>query len=151
MNAAAVTVRVDVAVDPSTAFSIFTDDISSWWHRRTPYWGDRERGRAVRFEPRLGGRLLEVWDLATGEGFERGRITAWEPGRYLRFTWRQPNWLDGVETEVEVSFHPSGTGTAVELTHRGLERILVPNLTDAYHTGWRELLGFYAEQVKRRI
>jgi hypothetical protein len=68
VNARSVTVCVEVAVPPATAFTIFTEDISRWWRRGTPYWNDRERGKAVRFEPRLGGRLIEVWDLATWRG-----------------------------------------------------------------------------------
>lgn len=150
VNARPVTVRVEVAVPPATAFTIFTEDISQWWRRGTPYWNDRERGKAVRFEPRLGGRLIEVWDLATGEGLDRGRITAWEPGRYLRFTWRQPNWPAALETEVEVSFRASRTGTTVELTHHGLDRVPIPKITDQYRTGWTELLRFFTEDIETR-
>jgi uncharacterized protein YndB with AHSA1/START domain len=151
VNAQPVTVRVEVAVDPAIAFSIFTEDISRWWRHGTPYWNDRERGKAVRFEPLLGGRLIEVWDLATGEGLDRGRITAWEPGRYLRFTWRQPNWPAGLETEVSVSFQASGTGTTVELTHYGLDLVPILTTTDEYRAGWTELLGFYAAQIEATI
>jgi hypothetical protein len=34
----------------------------------------------VRIEPRVGGRFIEVYDVETDEGFEVGRVTAWEPG-----------------------------------------------------------------------
>jgi uncharacterized glyoxalase superfamily protein PhnB len=34
----------------------------------------------VRFEPGVGGRLVEVCDTSTGEGREMARVTVWEPG-----------------------------------------------------------------------
>ncbi len=34
----------------------------------------------MRIEPRVGGRFIEVYDVETDEGFEVGRVTAWEPG-----------------------------------------------------------------------
>lgn len=150
MKAPAVTVIIEVRVDPSTAFSVFTEEISLWWRRGTRYWADRERGQAVRFEPGVGGRLLEVYDVEGGEGLEHGRITAWEPGRLLRFTWRGSDWPDGVETEVEVSFTPTVEGTRLELTHAGWDRLPTPGLEEAYRQGWVDLLGFYSAHVERR-
>ena len=75
---------VEVPCDPDAAFDIFTSDISVWWRRGTNYWNDSARGRELRFEPRVGGRLIEVYDRQTGEGFEIGRVLAWEaPDRVL--------------------------------------------------------------------
>jgi uncharacterized protein YndB with AHSA1/START domain len=150
MTLQAATVGIEVGVDPRTAFSIFTDEISLWWRRDTPYWNDRERGQAFRFEPGVGGRLMEVYDLDTGEGLEHGRITAWEPGSYLRFTWRGGDWPEGVETEVEVSFERVAGGTRVELNHRGWEQVPTEGLDEAYRQGWVQLLGFYSTLVEER-
>jgi uncharacterized protein YndB with AHSA1/START domain len=148
MKTTAVNVGIDVKVDPETAFSIFTDEISLWWRRGTRYWADAERGKTVRFEPGIGGRLLEVYDLDTGDGLEHGKITAWEPGNLLRFTWHQSDWPDGVDTEVEVSFIPTAEGTRVELSHGGWELVPTAGVEEAYQQGWVDLLGFYSEHVE---
>lgn len=87
----AATAAVEVPCDPGTAFDIFTGDIGTWWKRGTRYWNDPARGAELRLEPRAGGRPLEVYDAGTGEGFEIGRVLAWEPGKRLVFTWRQEN------------------------------------------------------------
>ncbi len=41
-----------------------------------------DSGRLVEMpcEPGVGGRILEVYDAASGEGLELARITTWEPG-----------------------------------------------------------------------
>jgi uncharacterized protein YndB with AHSA1/START domain len=81
--------RAEVVVDvsPVQAFQIFTDEIGLWWRRDTPYWNDPERGLAIRIEPRVGGRFLEVYDLESETGLEVGRVTAREPGERLALTW----------------------------------------------------------------
>jgi len=113
---------VIVDVDPDTAFSVFTDEIGQWY-RSSPYsWNDPTRATGIRFEPGVGGRLVEVWQETGDEGFEMGRILAWEPGRRLVFEFRSA-FLPPVPTEVEVRFEPVGQGTRVTLEHRHLERL----------------------------
>jgi uncharacterized protein YndB with AHSA1/START domain len=138
-----------VACDPETAFTVFTTEIGTWWKRGTPYWNDAERGRRLRFEPHVGGRLVEVHDLDNGEGFEIGRVLVWEPGRRLVFTWRQGDWGASETTDVEVRFEPCEQGTRVTVEHGGWERVpsAAPGLRDGYGHGWAELLGFYAQQT----
>src|SRR5437016_8876546 len=79
-----VTATVEVAVDPATAFAIFTEEIGRWWRPGPINWNNSERATGIRIEPGVGGRWLEVYDDATGEGFECGRIVVWEPGERLR-------------------------------------------------------------------
>jgi uncharacterized glyoxalase superfamily protein PhnB len=61
----------------------------------------------MRCEPRVGGRLIEVYDEATGEGRELGRITVWAPAG--RLAWRSS--VDDVE--IDVRFVPTAAGTQV--------------------------------------
>jgi len=68
---------------------------------------DAARAVGMRCEPGIGGRLLEVYDEATGEGRELGRITAWEPGG--RLAWKSS--VDDVE--IDVRFVPAAAGTEV--------------------------------------
>jgi uncharacterized glyoxalase superfamily protein PhnB len=102
-----VTSAVEVAVDPDTAFSAFTEELDLWWVRGPINHHAAGRVLAMRCEPGVGGRLLEVYDDTTGEALELGRITAWEPGRLL--AWKSS--LDDVHTEVH--FERSDTGTTV--------------------------------------
>jgi uncharacterized protein YndB with AHSA1/START domain len=149
---ATATASVEVAVVPSTAFAVFTADIGLWWKRGTPYWNDAGRGRELRFEPQVGGRLLEVYDPETGEGFEIGRVLVWEPGQRLVFTWRQSDWGASESTEVEVRFEAIGSGTRVIVEHGGWNRVpsAAPGLSDGYGHGWAELLGYFAEKAGMR-
>jgi uncharacterized protein YndB with AHSA1/START domain len=114
---------VDVEVDPSTAFEVFTAEIGLWY-RSLPYaWNDPRRAIDIRFEPRVGGRWIEVWDAATGEGYEIGRLSVWEPGARLVTSYRNVTLPADAETELEVRFEPIATGTRVTLEHRGWERL----------------------------
>jgi uncharacterized glyoxalase superfamily protein PhnB len=100
---------VEVAADPLTAFTAFTDELDMWWVRGPINAYDTSRLVEMRCEPGVGGRILEVYDAESGEGLELARITVWEPGR--RLAWKSS--LDDVT--IDVRFDPSVTGTVVRL------------------------------------
>jgi uncharacterized glyoxalase superfamily protein PhnB len=100
---------VEVAADPLTAFTAFTDELDLWWVRGPINAYDSGRLVEMRCEPGVGGRILEVYDAASGEGLELARINVWEPGRRLAWT----SSLDDVA--VQVLFEPSSAGTIVRL------------------------------------
>ncbi len=106
-----------VAVDPETAFRVFTEETDAWWRRGPAFRGVLSDGGVMRFEPGPGGRLVEVGP--GGGEFEIGRILAWEPGRRLLFEWRNRNFTKGEVTQVEVRFEELADGTRVVLEHRG--------------------------------
>jgi uncharacterized protein YndB with AHSA1/START domain len=120
---AKVMVAVTVAADPATAFDLFTREVDLWWRHGPKY---RFRGRkpgVMRFDPGVGGRLVEVYDEAAGDLYEVGRVLQWEPGARLGFEWRGPNYRPGQVTVVEVRFVASGDGTRVIVEHRGWETL----------------------------
>jgi hypothetical protein len=140
---ASVRVTVHVRAVPEIAFAVFTEEIDSWYVRDRNTFADPARAVGIRFEPGVGGRLVEVYDHDTGEGREMGRITAWEPGRRLAF-------VDGLGTEVEVSFDDAEGQTRVTLEHRGLER-LRPDLAERHaRHGWRLLLPWYQRHMEHK-
>ena len=100
---------VEVAADPLTAFTAFTDELDLWWVRGPINAYDSGRLVEMRCEPGVGGRILEVYDADTGEGLELARITVWEPDK--RLAWKSS--LDDVN--IDVRFDPSPSGTVVRL------------------------------------
>jgi uncharacterized protein YndB with AHSA1/START domain len=137
--------EVVVAVDPARAFEAFTAEIDNWWKKDSPFWMDKERRIGIRFEPYVGGRFIEVYDEETGEGYEIGRITAWEPGVRIAYTWRQSDWPEDAITDVEVTFDAVEGGTRVRMRQTGWER--VPGgreIAKGYSEGASTLLAWYA-------
>ncbi len=135
-----ITTTVDVAVSPDVAFEVFTREIDAWYRVDTDALPGITRTAAIRFEPHLDGRLLDVHDLSTGAGRELGRITAWEPARRLTF-------VDNEGTEVDVSFEPSAAGTRVTLTHRGLDQLAPERAGELRRSGWAALAPFYRDHI----
>jgi uncharacterized glyoxalase superfamily protein PhnB len=103
------TSMVEVAADPLTAFTAFTDELDLWWVRGPINAYDTGRLVEMRCEPGVGGRIMEVYDAESGEGLELARITVWEPGR--RLAWKSS--LDDVT--IDVRFDPTATGSIVRL------------------------------------
>jgi hypothetical protein len=132
---ASVRVSVTVDVDPATAFDIFTGEIDEWYRKGISLLTSRDRSRTLRFEPGVGGRLVE---LGRNEAtlVERGRITVWEPGVQLVF-------VDLKQTEVDVRFEPIDEGTRVVLEHRGLDRLPPDEAASTSIHGWRRLAGWF--------
>jgi uncharacterized glyoxalase superfamily protein PhnB len=96
-------------VDPHIAFTAFTEEMDLWWVRGPINFYDSSRAVAVRCEPGVGGRLLEVYDDARGDWLELGRITIWEPG--VRIAWQSST----DDVQIEVRFEPISTGTVVRV------------------------------------
>jgi uncharacterized protein YndB with AHSA1/START domain len=114
-------ISVSVAVPPALAFEIFTADIDRWWRRGVKFRHSSSRSGLIRMEPAVGGRLFESFDSdGTAQVIEVGRVHVWEPPRRLNFTWRNANFAPHEQTEVQVDFAPTASGTLVTVTHSGL-------------------------------
>ena len=100
---------VEVAADPDTAFAVFTEEIDCWWLQGPINFYDSSKAYTKRIEPGIGGRIVEVYDPAAGEGLEVARITVWEPGS--RIGWQSS--VDDVVTDV--TFAKSDSGTVVRV------------------------------------
>lgn len=101
--------EVEVAVDAATAFGAFTREMNLWWVRGPINFYDSARAVATTCEPGVGGRLLEVYDEASGDALELGKITIWQPGE--RVAWQSS--VDDVL--VDVRFDPTAAGTLVRV------------------------------------
>ena len=123
---------VDVPVD--RAFTVFTEDIGSWWPPEH-HLLEGELADMV-FEPRVGGH---VYDRGVdGTECRWARVLAFEPPHRLVISWDiSLGWQlepDPDRTsEVEVRFVSEGPArTRVELEHRNIDR---------HGDGWEQMLG----------
>jgi len=163
----AATVCVTVAVEPTIAFEVFTEEIDRWW-RRGPRYRGRNPGSLV-LEPRLGGRVFEQGAERSLPLIERGVITQWEPPGKLAFRWHVPEALRApghaaamraVDTLVQVWFEAVPGGTQVTVRHSGWAA--VPAEHPARHGAlglamsrriglwWGELLSALREELQGR-
>jgi uncharacterized protein YndB with AHSA1/START domain len=120
-GASRVCLALKVPASPEVAFAVFTQEIGAWWQPSGLFQITSRGDGRLAFEPGTGGRLLAIFE--DEESFEIGRVSVWEPGRRLVFSWRQQSFPEGRETEVEVRFQAAGDETLVCLEHRAWDRI----------------------------
>jgi uncharacterized protein YndB with AHSA1/START domain len=137
---------LDVDCEPVHAFAVWTEKFSLWWPADHTVTGEPA---LVALEPRLGGRIYER--SADGTEHEWGEITIWEPPERLGYLWHLLR--DRADaTDVEISFRPHGSGTRVEIEHRGWERLGTD--ADLWRTrnqvGWSTLLPHYRQALAER-
>ena len=130
------TVRTAVVVEVGAerAFSVFTDDMASWWDPEH-HLLEGELAEMV-FELRAGGRIYDVG--VDGSECQWARVLAFEPPGRVVISWDiTTEWkleTDLARTsEVEVRFVAEGPErTRVELEHRHLDR---------HGEGWQNMRG----------
>lgn len=129
---------VEVAVDPATAFTIFTSEIDLWWVRGPINNYDSSRIVQLRIEPGVGGRVKEIYDEASGDESARETVTVWEPGERLVLT--------GDVTEVDIRFSKIDSGTRVTV-----RQYLLPDADPRQAGfGWVNMLPTYGVWLRRR-
>jgi uncharacterized protein YndB with AHSA1/START domain len=115
-----VTVTVTVSVKPATAFTIFTEETDLWWRKGPRFRIAGKQPGTLRFEPRVGGRLLEEVESPSGiRTFIKGRISLWQPPERFEFDWWGVNFAEGESTHVQILFEEISSGTRVTLRHSG--------------------------------
>ena len=135
---AAIRKSVTVDASPETAFETFTRQMGSWWPTESHRLFDEG---SVVFDERVGGRVYER--SADGEEGDWADVLVWEPPHRFVLRWRV-NPKRG-PTELEVRFAPAGSGTRVELEHRGWDD---PDGRANYDGGWDYVLGAFVESFK---
>jgi uncharacterized protein YndB with AHSA1/START domain len=97
----------------------------------------------VVFEERVGGRIYER--SRSGEESTWGTVTLWEPPHRVAFTWH-PGRDPEKPGAIEVSFHPDGAGSRLELLHTGWESFgpLAVKARRGYAIGWAYVLRIWA-------
>jgi uncharacterized protein YndB with AHSA1/START domain len=131
-----------VSWDPETAFRRFTAQFAEWWPWRTHSIGGKKVKHII-FECRPGGWIVE--ELVDGRRFKWGEIAAFDPPTRVAFTWH-PSRDESQAQDVEIRFFPEGTGTRVELTSWGWERLgaRAGRERKGYDIGWGSVLEVFA-------
>lgn len=114
-------VRVEAPIE--RAFSVFVEQMETWWP--PDHHIAAEPFKAIFVEPRSGGRWYEC--DAQGTQCDWGRVLVWDPPHKVTLSWHLgPDWKFNPDiakaSEVEIRFKAEGTKTLVELEHRGFER-----------------------------
>lgn len=115
----AVLVSLRVPASPEEAFDIFTAEIAAWWQPSALFQLTPRGDGTLSFEEEA--RLITT--LPNGKVFEIGRVTAWQRGQRLAFSWRQATFTPDQTTHVEVRFEAAGAETRVTVEHRGWNTI----------------------------
>ena len=143
-------VRKTIVVDApqERAFDVFTSGMGRWWPKSHKL-SEAELDQQI-IEPEEGGRWYQL--NVDGSQCDVGKVLAWEPPAKLILIWQltaEFTFDPDLETEVEVTFTPEGSGTRVDLEHRHLESLgeTAEKLREAIDSpgGWSGLLQLYSE------
>ena len=120
MKSDAFTIRFTVPAPPERVFAALTDaaEIKRW------------SGQAGSVQALIGGHA-EFFD-----GWVKGAVLAFEPGKRIAFTWLPTEWPAGSKASIVMcSFDKARGGTRVTLEHTGF-----PNEEEArsHKGGWKE-------------
>ncbi len=128
---------LNVPLRPKQAFDLFTKNLHKWWplESHSLSAGDGELPKSVDVETREGGYITETkHDGKTGRW---ATITKWDEGRALGVSWYVGR-SEEEATDLEVIFISTDTGTRIELTHSGFDRLgdAATAMAGNYQTGW---------------
>jgi uncharacterized protein YndB with AHSA1/START domain len=122
----AVTTTVVVDVPQARAFTVFTEEIGTWWDPTHHLLPEGTTLKEMIFEPRAGGHVYDV--ASDGSECRWSRVLAYDPPERVVFSWDiNLRWeiesdLDRT-SEIEVRFIAEAPDrTRVELEHRNLDR-----------------------------
>lgn len=115
----AVIVSLRVPASPEEAFDLFTSEIGLWWRPSGLFQLTPRGDGTLSFEDEA--RLITT--LPSGKVFEIGRVSTWQRGQRLAFSWRQATFTPDQITHVEVRFEAVGEETRVTVEHRGWDAI----------------------------
>lgn len=134
-----------VPLSAADAFALFTNEMDKWWPK-DPF-SVKGAKSTVTFPNRKNGDIIE-----TGEDGSKnvwGTLIAYEPGKYLAFSWH-PGRDPDEATMVTVSFTETQDGTRCDLTHGGFDILgdTADAVSTSYLRGWDTVLGCYASAAK---
>lgn len=129
---------IEVPCSPEQAFSLFVDDMATWWPlaRNSVSAMNGEVAKSTVIEPRSGGKVYEIGHDDTVHHW--GTVTHYDPYNAFSMDWHIGMSPDS-PSEVLVKFTDIGNGkTRVELTHRKWEAFgeKAADMRNGYNQGW---------------
>jgi uncharacterized protein YndB with AHSA1/START domain len=140
--------RIEVAVAPARAFSVWTQSVALWWPPGHSMTG--EDGARMAFEGTAGGQLVEI--APSGRRAIWGHVLDWDPPGRLAYSFLA-GAPAGTATEVEVRFEPLDPGlTRVVVTHRPgtVPAEAWTHTVDRFAVGWAALIPAYTRHLEDR-
>lgn len=134
-----------VPLSPTQAFELFTQNMDTWWPKGShSVTGDTSK---IIFPTHKDGDIIETG--ADGSTNVWGTLIAYDPGKYLAFSWH-PGRGPEEATTVTVSFTQTEAGTRCDLTHGGFEILgdTADAVSTSYLNGWDLVLGCYMTAAK---
>ncbi len=140
---------VTVPISAQRAFTLFTDEFSTWWIGH--HIGEAELADVV-IEPRVDGRWYERG--VNGAECDWGKVLAYQPPGRLVMTWQLNSEFQfdpdlSHASEVEVRFTEANGQTTVDFEHRHIERhgAGAEELAKSVASGggWPGILDLYAK------
>lgn len=137
----------ELALRSGEAFELFTAHIGRWWPLESHSITEAD-ATGVRFEGRVGGRVVEI--AADGTEHPWADVIAWDPPHRLAMAWH-PTTDPIAASIVEVVFEETPSGCLVRLEHRGWEEFGAEVGTaarDRYDPGWDGVLARYLQSAE---
>lgn len=128
-----------VALPLDQAFDLFTTKLATWWPLATHSIAEDD-AVDVRFEGRVGGRVVEI--ARDGTECSWADVLAWDPPHRVALAWH-PNPEPVAATIVDVRFTAVDGGTQLDLEHRSFEELGDddgPAARAGYDEGWDPVL-----------
>lgn len=130
-----------VPLDQQRAFELFTDSMATWWPLGTHSCGG-EDADDIRFEGRIGGRVVEI--TTDGTEYAWAEVIAWDPPHRFALAWHPvPEPLAATIIDVRFTTLDDG-GTQIDLVHNAWEELgdeLGRTTRAGYDTGWDHVIG----------
>lgn len=136
-----------IPIPVKEAFELFTQRMGEWWPLATHSIAGADVV-ALRFEGRVGGRLIEV--ARDGTECSWAEVLAWNPPHRFVLSWH-PTREPTAASTLEVRFRPAaGGGTELTLEHRGWEEFgaEAQKLRGQYEPGWDFVLRLFEVAAK---
>lgn len=136
-----------VALTVERTFELFTRRMAEWWPLASHSIAGADVA-ALRFEERVGGRVVEV--AKDGSETSWAEVLAWNPPERFVLSWH-PTAEPLAASALEVRFKPTGDGgTELTLEHRGWEEFGIDGekLRARYDPGWDFVLRPFEEAAR---
>ena len=125
---------IKIAAPREKVFQALTENVASWWG--IPYL-QNEAAKDILLEPRVSGRLYEVWSET--EGAEWARVTCIKTNEHLELAGRLA-MHGAVQYVVYFNLEDNGDRTMVNFSHHAIGDI-DPQTAEMFSTGWDDLLN----------